>query len=123
MYHVAWSRQSREVPEQRERKNGYTKAPAASATAGIAAAAVCASGGGAISPALSAPIDNERVDVRSWRMDTGCKYDLTSRGAIPRAHDSLINDAERPLALSTANGYLYILDNVERGANPILVGQ
>ena len=86
--------------------NGRDKVLAASATAGIAVVVVCGSGDGVASPSLSAPIADERVNVRSWHMDTGCRYDLTSRGAIPPAHEMLIANVERSRTLSAADGYL-----------------
>ena len=105
MHHAAWGGRAARSKRTGNGK-GRDKACAASATAGIAAAVVCPFGGCASSPAMSAPIVNERVNVRSWLLGTGCRYDLTSRGAIPTSHGVLVTDAERPVTLSTANGYL-----------------
>src|SRR5665648_793356 len=55
--------------------------------------------------ALAAAYDYDPSNqVRSWLMDTGCKYDLTTRASVPPNHQDLITDALIPLTLSTANG-------------------
>ncbi len=61
-------------------------------------------------------------------METGCKYVLTSRGAISSAHEVFISDAERPLTLNASNGYLLYDEVVAQqigacGEDPILDGQ
>jgi hypothetical protein len=42
--------------------------------------------------------------MKSWLVDTGCKFDLTSRGAISSLHEGLVTEAERLLNLSAAGG-------------------
>ena len=37
-------------------------------------------------------------------MDTGCKYDLTTRASVPPCLQDGITEANVPLTLSTANG-------------------
>ncbi len=106
LYIVARKRPSWEGPQGKGKGRGKDQGPAASAIAGTAAAAVCASGGDIISPALLAPLADGSAIVRSWLMHTRCMYELTSREAIPPAHEVLGCDAETPLALSTAKGYL-----------------
>ena len=55
--------------------------------------------------ALAAAYDYVPSDrTRSWLMDTGCKYDLTTRASVPPGHQDLITDAIIPLTVSTANG-------------------
>ncbi len=44
-------------------------------------------------------------------MDTGCKCDVTTRGAKPAANEALLTEAERSLALSAASGY-WLCDKV-----------
>ena len=44
-----------------------------------------------------------RADIRSWLMDTGCKHDLTTRDAIPYCQIGMIEKAQIPVLLSTAN--------------------
>ena len=49
--------------------------------------------------AVHAPPHN----CRSWLLDTGCKYDLTSRGSVPEHELSMIMPAPTPITLSTDN--------------------
>ena len=45
------------------------------------------------------PLEN----CRSWLLDTGCKYDLTTRSAVPQRLQNSIFKAPVPITLSTAN--------------------
>ena len=55
--------------------------------------------------ALAAAYDYAPSDrTRSWLMDTGCKYDLTTCAAVPPCLQDGIAEAIIPLTLSTANG-------------------
>src|SRR5665648_227264 len=55
--------------------------------------------------ALAAAYDYDPSNqVRSWLVDTGCRYDLTTRASVPPSHQDLITDAIIPLTLSTATG-------------------
>ena len=49
--------------------------------------------------ATSFPVANRR----SWLMDTGCRFDLTTSIAIPHNQRSSIYKAPMPIRLSTAN--------------------
>ncbi len=42
-------------------------------------------------------------DCRSWLMDTGCKFDLTTRASVPPYLQGSIMKATVPITLSTAN--------------------
>ena len=44
-----------------------------------------------------------RENYRSWLLDTGCKYDLTTRASIPTHQIDLISRAPVPILLATAN--------------------
>ena len=44
-----------------------------------------------------------RENYRSWLLDTGCKYDLTTRASIPTHQIDLISRAPVPIILATAN--------------------
>ncbi len=46
----------------------------------------------------------QRVECQSWLMDTGCKYDLTTRGSVPLPLRGNIMNATEPITLHTANG-------------------
>ncbi len=65
---------------------------------GVAVAAVCA-------PELL------KTEQR-WLMDTGCPYDLTTRGSIPAEWQSEIYQSD-PVVLATANREIQSVDRVE----------
>ena len=44
-----------------------------------------------------------RENYRSWLLDTGCKYDLTTRSSIPQHQVDSIFTAPMPILLATAN--------------------
>ncbi len=44
-----------------------------------------------------------RGNYRSWLLDTGCKYDLTTRASILTHQIDLISRAPVPILLATAN--------------------
>jgi hypothetical protein len=46
----------------------------------------------------------QRVECQSWLMDTGWKYDLTTRAPVPLSLRDSITDSADPITLHTANG-------------------
>ena len=63
-------------PKAQEHGKARSKGPAASATVGVAAAAVCKGDGIPVRYSLSAPIAERQAGARSWLAEPGCKYDL-----------------------------------------------
>ena len=56
-------------------------------------------------PAVAASNHRGRkVECQSWLMDTGCKYDLTTRASVPLPLRDSITDSAEPITLHTANG-------------------
>ena len=54
--------------------------------------------------ALAASYDyGPTENCRSWLLDTGCKYDLTTRASVPAYLQNSIMKAPMPITLSTAN--------------------
>ena len=47
-----------------------------------------------------------------WLMDTGCPYDLTTRGSIPADWHTEIYQSD-PVVLATANGEIQSVDRIE----------
>ena len=48
-----------------------------------------------------------RENYRSWLLDTGCKYDLTTRSSIPQHQVDSIFTAPMPILLATANDLVH----------------
>ena len=93
---------------KKKTKNGQGKGksdkkPAAAApAASILKAHVPLAAPGSV--ALAASYDHgPAVDCRSWLLDTGCKYDLTTRASVPPHLQDSIMSATVPITLSTAN--------------------
>ncbi len=84
-------------------KGGKSKKPAVAAVAvSILRDTTPSRGPGSVALAASttsAPVENRR----SWLLDTGCKFDLTTKEAVPQHQLSSIFTAPVPTMLSTAN--------------------
>ncbi len=102
--------QERERPAIQEKQPGKGKSkPVPAVDTATAAVSICEGRGaltaetaGIAMPASDETDEIPKSDIRSWLMDTGCKHDLTTRGAIPLCQLGVITNATIPVLLSTA---------------------
>ncbi len=93
-------------PKEKERGKtgkGSLVAAAAVATSILRPSTPCKGPSGVALAASSRDL-GPRENYRSWLLDTGCRYDLTTRASIPTHQVDSVYTTTMPILLATANG-------------------